>query len=79
MTNLSKTDIKTLSKYEIHLKRALDGYVKGLYHPDIIELETIYNKFGHHLENKSCATCVLGMLNFLANKYFADVKNKSLL
>ena len=77
MTKLLKNEVKILAKYETHLKRALDGYVKGIYHSDLNELEPIYNRMGQHLENRSCSTCVLGMLIFLANKYFADdiVKN----
>lgn len=67
---LSKTDIKTLSQYEVHLQRAKDGYVKGIYTSDLNVLEPIYNKLGQHLENRHCATCVLGMMTFLANTYF---------
>lgn len=67
---LSKTDKKTLSAYEIHLKRALDGYVKGIYTSDLNVLEPIYNRLGQQLENRHCATCVLGMMTFLANKYY---------
>lgn len=67
---LSKTEIKTLSRYEVHLKRAMDGYVKGIYTSDLNVLEPIYNKLGHQLENRHCATCVLGMMTLLANEYF---------
>lgn len=66
--SLTKTDIKTLKEYSTHLQRAKDGYVRGIYDSDIIRLEPIYNKYGQHLENKHCASCVLGMLLFLANK-----------
>jgi hypothetical protein len=71
MTNyqLNKSDINTLKRYEIHLKRAKDGYVRGLYSVDLDVLEPIYAKFGMHLENRHCSTCVLGMLKFLENKY----------
>lgn len=75
MTNLSKTDIKTLSQYEVHLKRATDGYVKGIYTSDLNNLEPIYNRLGHTLENRHCATCVLGMMTVLANAYYST-KNK---
>lgn len=67
---LSKQDKKTLSAYEIHLKRALDGYVKGIYISDLNVLEPIYNRLGQQLENRHCASCVLGMMTFLANKYY---------
>lgn len=67
---LSKTDKKTLSAYEIHLQRALNGYVKGLYTADLNRLEPIYNNLGYELENRHCATCVLGMMTVLANKYY---------
>lgn len=66
---LTKNDIKTLKEYSIHLQRAKDGYVRGIYDSDLNKLEPIYNKLGQHLENKHCASCVLGMLLFLANKY----------
>lgn len=66
---LTKSDIKTLKEYTLHLQRAKDGYVKGLYSSDLAKLEPIYNKYGHQLENRHCSTCVLGMMIFLANKY----------
>lgn len=69
---LSKSDKATLKKYEIHLKRANDGYVRGIYSTDLDLLEPIYRKYGHQLENRHCSTCVLGMLNFLANKYYQE-------
>ena len=76
---LSKNEFKTLSRYIIHLKRAKDGYVKGIYTSDLNMLEPIYNKLGHQLENRNCATCVLGMMTVLANIYFAnETENKSL-
>lgn len=66
---LSKNDIKILKNYEIHLQRAMDGYVRGIYTTDLNKLEPIYNKLGHKLENRNCATCVLSMLTCLANEY----------
>lgn len=69
---LSKSDITVLKKYEIHLKRALDGYVRGIYSTDIDVLEPIYRKFGHRLESRTCSTCVLGLITFLANKYYNE-------
>ena len=68
--NLSKADKKTLSAYEIHLKRALYGYVKGIYTSDLNVLEPIYNRLGQRLENRHCSTCVLGMMTHLANIYY---------
>lgn len=68
--SLTKNDKKTLSKYEVHLKRALDGYVKGIYTSNINELEPIYNRLGHILENRHCSSCVLGMMTFLAKEYY---------
>lgn len=68
--SLTKIDRKILQPYETHLKRALDGYVRGIYEHDLNTLEPIYAKFGHHLENRHCSSCVLGMLIFIANKYF---------
>lgn len=67
---LSKKDKALLSSYEIHLIRARDGYVRGLYSIDLDKLEPLYAAFGLHLENRNCAQCVLGMMQFLANKYF---------
>lgn len=66
---LNKHDIKILKDYEIHLQRAKDGYVRGIYTTDLNKLEPIYNKLGHQLENRNCATCVLSMLTCLANEY----------
>lgn len=67
---LSKQDKATLKEYEQHLKRANDGYVRGIYTTDLNRLEPIYNKLGQQLENRSCATCVLGMLQYLSRIYF---------
>lgn len=66
---LNKSDKAILSKYEIHLERAKNGYVRGLYSTDLDVLEPIYAKFGLHLENRHCSTCVLCMMKFLENKY----------
>lgn len=71
-TVLSKSDIKTLKGYETHLKRAKDGYVRGIYSSDIDVLEPIYNRLGYHLENRHCAPCVLGMLRLLSEIYFNE-------
>jgi hypothetical protein len=71
-TVLSKQDTNTLKEYEIHLRRAKDGYVRGIYTSDLNRLEPIYNKLGQQLENRHCASCVLGMLTFLANEYFTE-------
>lgn len=69
---LTKQDRKILQQYEVHLKRALDGYVRGIYEYDLNNLEPIYVKFGQHLENRHCSSCVLGMMTFLANKYYHE-------
>ena len=69
---LSKSDINTLKEYETHLKRAKDGYVRGIYTTDLNRLEPIYNKLGQQLENRSCSMCVLGMLTYLANIYYSN-------
>lgn len=71
--SLTKQDRKVLQPYEVHLKRALDGYVRGIYEYDLNNLEPIYVKFGQHLENRHCSSCVLGMMTFLANKYYQSV------
>ena len=71
-TVLTKQDRKILQQYEVHLKRALDGYVRGIYEHDLNILEPIYASFGQHLENRRCSTCVLGMLNFIGNKYYQN-------
>ena len=68
--SLTKQDRKILQQYEVHLKRALDGYVRGIYEYDLNNLEPIYVKFGQLLENRHCSSCVLGMMTFLANKYY---------
>lgn len=70
--SLTKQDRKILKQYEVHLRRALDGYVRGIYEHDLNVVEPIYAMFGYHLENRHCSTCVLGMFSFLANKYFND-------
>ena len=67
---LSKSDIKTLKEYETHLRRAKDGYVRGIYTTDLNVLEPIYNRLGQRLENRNCSTCVLGMLTYLADEYY---------
>lgn len=67
---LSKSETNTLKEYETHLKRAKDGYVRGIYTTDLNRLEPIYIKLGQRLENRSCSTCVLGMLNYLADVYY---------
>lgn len=70
--SLTKQDRKVLQPYEVHLKRALDGYVRGIYEYDLNNLEPIYVKFGQRLENRHCSSCVLGMISFLANKYYEN-------
>lgn len=70
---LSKSEFNTLKEYEIHLKRAKDGYVRGIYTTDLNRLEPIYNKLGQQLENRNCSTCVLGMLTYLAEIYYSSV------
>lgn len=74
MTNykLNKKDKTILESYEVHLKRAKDGYVRGFYSTDLDTIAPIYAKFGLHVENKHCSTCILGMLKFLANQYFEN-------
>lgn len=72
---LSKAEMKVLKEYEIHLKRANDGYVRGIYNSDLNRLEPIYNRLGQQLENRHCSTCVLGMIKYLANIYFYDNGN----
>lgn len=67
---LTKTEINTLKEYEPHFKRALDGYVRGIYTTDLNRLEPIYNKLGLQLENRNCSTCVLGMMQYLAKIHF---------
>lgn len=69
---LTKQDKTVLKDYEHHLKRAADGYVRGIYTTDLNRLEPIYNRLGERLENRSCATCVLGMLQYLAKVYFEN-------
>ena len=76
MKELSKTDNSTLKEYEVHLRRAKDGYVRGIYTTDLNRLEPIYNKLGQRLENRSCSTCVLGMLQYLADVYYSLNKAK---
>lgn len=76
MKELSKTDNSTLKEYEVHLRRAKDGYVRGIYTTDLNRLEPIYNKLGQRLENRSCSTCVLGMLQYLADVYYSLNKTK---
>lgn len=71
-TALTKNDRKTLGQYEVHLKRALDGYVRGIYEFDLNVLEPIYHRLGQHLENRHCSSCVLGMMAYLANKYYQN-------
>ena len=68
--SLTKSDYNTLKEYEQHLNRANNGYVRGIYTYDLNRLEPIYNKLGFRLENRNCSTCVLGMLQALAKKYF---------
>ena len=72
---LSKAEMKVLKEYETHLKRANDGYVRGIYNSDLNRLEPIYNRLGQQLENRHCSTCVLGMIKYLANIYFYDNGN----
>lgn len=70
MIELSKSEIKILKEYEVHFNRAKNGYLRAFYSSDINKLEPIYNKLGQRLENRNCATCVLGMLTYLANIYY---------
>lgn len=71
--SLTKKETDILKDYEVHLNRALDGYVRGIYTTDLNKIEPIYNRLGYRLENRSCANCVLGMLNHLAKIYFKKI------
>lgn len=66
---LTAQDKKILSNYEIHLKRAKQGYTLGLQSSQITQLEAIYEKLGYSLHSRSCSGCVLTMLKILAEKY----------
>lgn len=66
---LTAQDKKILSNYELHLKRATQGYTLGLQSGQITQLETIYGKLGHSLHSRSCSGCVLTMLKILAKEY----------
>lgn len=66
---LTAQDKKILSNYELHLKRATQGYTLGLQSSQITQLETIYEKLGHSLHSRSCSGCILTMLKILAKEY----------
>ena len=66
---LTAQDKKILSNYELHLKRATQGYTLGLQSSQITQLEAIYEKFGYRLHSRSCGGCILTMLKILAEKY----------
>ena len=66
---LTAQDKKILSNYELHLKRAKQGYTLGLQSGQITQLEAIYEKLGYTLHSRSCSGCVLTMLKILAEKY----------
>lgn len=66
---LTTQDKKILSNYELHLKRAKQGYTLGLQSSQITQLEAIYEKLGYSLHNRSCSGCILTMLKILAEKY----------
>lgn len=66
---LTSQDKKILSNYELHLKRATQGYTLGLQSGQITQLETIYGKLGHSLHSRSCSGCILTMLKILAKEY----------
>lgn len=71
---LSKADKAVLASIEVHLERAKNDYVRGFYTTDFDAVAPIYAKFGLHVENKHCSTCILNMLKFLANKYYNNGK-----
>lgn len=66
---LTAQDKKILSNYELHLKRAKQGYTLGLQSSQITQLEAIYKKLGYSLHSRSCSGCILTMLKILAEKY----------
>lgn len=66
---LTTQDKKILSNYELHLKRAKQGYTLGLQSSQITQLEAIYEKLGYSLHSRSCSGCILTMLKILAEKY----------
>lgn len=66
---LTAQDKKILSNYELHLKRAKQGYTLGLQSSQITQLEAIYEKLGYTLHSRSCSGCILTMLKILAEKY----------
>lgn len=80
-SSINKSDLAILKKYQNHFQTAANGYFRGVYHNDVVELKTVYEKLGYKLTNEHCGECIMAMLKILGNtfnKFSAAKANKKL-
>ena len=67
-----------LKNFETHLRRGYyGGYCYGLYQKDFDELLVYYKALGGRENLKySCQACVLRLVRFVGEKYFAEVERR---
>lgn len=68
-TTLTKNDFEILDKYAVNFRNARNGFIRGVYHSDIVLLSPIYKSIGYELSNPSCSDCVLTMFKRLGTYY----------
>lgn len=68
-TNLTKSDLEILGKYETDFRNAKNGFIRGIYHSDVVLLSPIYKSIGYELSNPSCSDCILTMFKRLGTYY----------
>lgn len=72
---LTKNDFEILERYTSDFRNASNGFIRGIYHSDVILLLPIYKSIGYELSNPSCSDCVLTMFKRLGTYY---EKNKEI-
>jgi hypothetical protein len=77
---MTKEQYKQLSKYEKHLNLAYKSKeLSALTSGAVLELATIFEQLGYHLDNKQCGHCLVQMcakLGELYNNYKPEQKAK---
>lgn len=69
-SSINKSDLAILKKYQNHFQTAANGYFRGVYHNDVVELKAVYEKLGYKLTNEHCGECIMAMLKILGNTFF---------
>ena len=75
-SSINKSDLAILKKYQNHFQTAANGYFRGVYHNDVVELKAVYEKLGYKLTNEHCGECIMAMLKILGNSLISATEEK---